>query len=52
VNPTIAITRLPMGEGITAHMIRTGETILIGNGTDKWMAERGLKSAAEPRSPS
>ena len=43
-----SITRLPMGEGISAHMIRTRESILIGDGSDKWMAERGLKTAGAP----
>jgi PAS domain S-box-containing protein len=43
-----SITRLPMGEGITAHMIRTRESILIADGSDKWMLQRGLKPAGEP----
>lgn len=43
-----SITRLPLGEGIIAHMIRTGESILIHDGTDKWCAERGIKPVEEP----
>jgi PAS domain S-box-containing protein len=43
-----SITRLPLGEGITAHMIKTGESVLIHDGTDKWLAERGIKPAGEP----
>jgi PAS domain S-box-containing protein len=42
------ITRLPMGQGITSYMIQTGESILITNGSDTWMQERGLISAGEP----
>ncbi len=42
------ITRMPLGQGITAHMIATGESVLITNGTDEWSKERGLISAGEP----
>ena len=43
-----SITRLPLGEGITSYMIQTGESVLITDGTDKWMREKGHKSAGEP----
>jgi PAS domain S-box-containing protein len=42
------ITRLPMGKGITSYMIRTGESVLITDGSDKWMEEKGLEPAGEP----
>ncbi|GMV34004.1 MAG: hypothetical protein DCC59_07935 [Chloroflexi bacterium] len=42
------ITRMPLGQGITAHMISTGESVLITNGTDEWSKERGLIPAGEP----
>ena len=42
------ITRLPMGQGITSYMIQTGESVLITDGSDKWMQSRGLVSAGEP----
>jgi PAS domain S-box-containing protein len=43
-----SITRLPLGDGITSHMIRTRESILITDGTDEWMLKRGLKPVGEP----
>jgi PAS domain S-box-containing protein len=43
-----AITRLPLGEGITAYMIKNAESVLISNGTDEWMQAHGMKSVGEP----
>jgi len=43
-----SITRLPLGKGITAHMIRTRESILITDGSDKWMEEHGEIPVGEP----
>jgi len=43
-----SITRLPMGEGLTSYMIRTAGSVLISDGTEKWMAARGLIPAGEP----
>ena len=43
-----SVTRLPMGQGITSYMIQTGESVLITDGSDKWMQEKGLISAGEP----
>ncbi len=43
-----SITRLPMDKGITAHMIRTRQSILISDGSDKWMLERGETPVGEP----
>ena len=42
------ITRLPMGQGITSYIIQTGESVLITEGTDKWMQEKGIPSAGAP----
>jgi PAS domain S-box-containing protein len=42
------ITRLPMGQGVTSYMIQTGESVLITSGTEKWMQERGIKTAGAP----
>ncbi|HSL29729.1 MAG TPA: GAF domain-containing protein [Anaerolineales bacterium] len=42
------ITRLPMGQGITSHIIKTGESVLITQGSDVWMKERGLPTAGAP----
>ncbi|RPI90524.1 MAG: GAF domain-containing protein, partial [Chloroflexi bacterium] len=42
------ITRLPMGQGITSYMIKTGESILITDGTDKWTKEKGIETAGLP----
>jgi PAS domain S-box-containing protein len=42
------ITRLPMGQGITSYMIQTGQSVLITEGSDKWMQERGLDAAGAP----
>jgi PAS domain S-box-containing protein len=43
-----SITRLPMDKGITAHMIRMRESVLISNGSDKWMQEHGETPVGEP----
>jgi GAF domain-containing protein len=43
-----SITRLPLDKGITAHMIRTRESILIGDGSDKWMLKHGGTPVGEP----
>lgn len=43
-----SITRLPLGEGITAHIITSAQSILISNGSDEWMKARGLRPAGEP----
>jgi len=43
-----SITRLPLGKGITAHMIRTRESVLITDGSDKWMEARGEMPVGEP----
>jgi len=43
-----SITRLPLSKGITAHMIRTRESILIRDGSDKWMVEHGEVPVGEP----
>ncbi len=43
-----AITRIPLGQGITSHMIRTRESVLIKDGSDKWMLERGETPVGEP----
>ena len=43
-----SITRLPLDKGITAHMIRTRESILIADGSDKWMLEHGETPVGEP----
>ncbi len=42
------ITRLPLGEGITSHIIRTRENVLIRDGSDKWMRDRGEVPVGEP----
>ncbi|HSL42772.1 MAG TPA: GAF domain-containing protein [Anaerolineales bacterium] len=42
------IERLPMGQGITSFIIERGESVLITDGSDKWMNERGLVSAGVP----
>ena len=42
------ITRLPMGQGITSYIIQRGESVLITEGSDKWMQEKGLASAGVP----
>ncbi|MCC6298540.1 MAG: GAF domain-containing protein [Anaerolineales bacterium] len=43
-----AITRLPLGKGITSHIVRTRENVLITDGSDKWMRERGEEPVGEP----
>src|SRR5262245_42259205 len=43
-----SIIRLPLSEGITSHMIRTRESIMIRDGSDKWMAEHGEIPVGEP----
>ncbi|HXF84059.1 MAG TPA: GAF domain-containing protein [Anaerolineales bacterium] len=43
-----SITRLPLGQGITSYMITTRESVLISDGTDKWMAEKGQTPVGEP----
>jgi PAS domain S-box-containing protein len=43
-----SITRLPLDQGVTAHMIRTRESILIANGSDKWMEEHGGTPVGAP----
>lgn len=43
-----SITRLPMGKGITSHIIRTRENVLISDGSDKWLLERGETPVGEP----
>jgi PAS domain S-box-containing protein len=42
------ITRLPMGEGITSYIIQTGESVLIGDGSEAWMQQRGITVAGTP----
>ena len=42
------ISRLPMGKGITSYIIQTGESVLITEGSEVWMEERGLASAGAP----
>ena len=42
------ITRLPMGQGITSYMIKTGESILITDGTEKWTKQKGIKTVGVP----
>jgi GAF domain-containing protein len=42
------ITRLPMGQGITSYMIQTGESVLITDGSEKWMQEKGIETAGAP----
>jgi PAS domain S-box-containing protein len=42
-----SITRIPMGEGLTSYMIKTGNSVLINDGTDKWMEARGLVPTGE-----
>jgi PAS domain S-box-containing protein len=43
-----SITRLPLDRGITAHMIRTRESVLIGDGSDMWMEAHGEEPMGEP----
>lgn len=43
-----SITRLPLGKGITSHMILTRESILITDGSDKWMKARGETPVGAP----
>jgi len=43
-----SITRLPLGQGITSHIIRTRENVLIHDGSDKWMRDRGEDPVGEP----
>ncbi|WKZ48593.1 MAG: GAF domain-containing protein [Anaerolineales bacterium] len=43
-----SITRLPLGKGITGHIIRTREHVLISNGSDQWMLEHGETPVGEP----
>lgn len=42
------ITRLPMGQGITSYMIKTGESILITDGTENWTKQKGIKTVGVP----
>ncbi len=42
-----SITRLPLDKGITAHMIRTRESVLISDGSDTWMLARGETPVGE-----
>lgn len=43
-----SITHLPLDRGITAHMIRTRESVLIGDGSDTWMEAHGETPVGEP----
>ena len=43
-----SITRLPLDKGITAHMIRTRESVLIGDGSNEWMEAHGELPVGEP----
>ncbi len=43
-----SITRIPLSRGFTGHMIRTKESILVGNGTDAWLQEHGETLMGEP----
>ena len=43
-----AITRLPLGKGITSHIIRTRENVLISDGSDQWLRARGEEPVGEP----
>jgi PAS domain S-box-containing protein len=42
------ITRLPLGKGITSHMIRSRESVLITDGSDKWLGAHGEEMLGEP----
>ncbi|MCC6499048.1 MAG: GAF domain-containing protein [Anaerolineales bacterium] len=43
-----SITRIPMGTGITTHIIRARESVLITDGSDNWMRQRGETPVGEP----
>jgi PAS domain S-box-containing protein len=43
-----SITRLAMGQGITSYMIRTQESVLIGDGSDLWLKAHGETPVGEP----
>ncbi|HQV94813.1 MAG TPA: GAF domain-containing protein, partial [Anaerolineales bacterium] len=43
-----SITRIPLSRGFTGHIIRTRESILVGNGTDTWLREHGETIMGEP----
>jgi len=42
------IERVPLGEGITSYMIQTGESILINDGTDAWIEQKGIARVGTP----
>ncbi len=42
------IIRLPGGQGITGHIIKSGENVLIKENTRAWLAAHGIESVGEP----
>jgi PAS domain S-box-containing protein len=40
--------RVPIGQDIISYMIQTGKSVLISDGSEKWLREKGLTIPGEP----